>query len=185
MITHEQVKEQVSDIIKNKKHYLHIYLNSLDIEFITDELIEMCIDAGIENMLPFIKNQTEEICIKAVRNYPRDLLCVQHQTYNICMATAESATYDSGYLLGAVINQTPDICKKFIEKDPKAIAYMRVQTPEACKLAVELDSCVLCYIRNQTEDICLTGISKYQFVIRYARKITDKLKDCLKFPIQI
>lgn len=175
-MTYEDVKKQVEDIIKRNKHYMHVYLNTLDIEFITDELIIMCIDAGIHNMLPYIKNQTEEICIKAVTNYASDLLCVEKQTHDICMAAAQSSMCNDGYLLGAVHNQTDDICMAFIEKDPSAIAYMRNQTKEACEFAVRKNSNVLKYIRIQDEFICSMAIHKYPFVIRYTRNITDKLK---------
>ena len=179
-MTKEDAIEQARDILKNNKSYIHIFINTLNPDLITDELIIMCINAGCENMLGFIKNQTEEICIKAVRNNAADLLKVREQTYLICLEAAKHAKINQGHLLGAVINQNATICTHFIQADPHAIAYVRQQTKDLCELAIDLDSCVLPYIRNQTEQICIDAVNQYPYTIRYVEDVTDDIRKVYK-----
>ncbi len=180
MQTYETVKKDVESIVKYNKNYIYAYLNTLNPKFITDELILICIDAGIPNMLKYIKEQTEGICIKCIHNDAEELLCVQNQTEAICEAAAISCKNGQGYLLGAVIEQTERICRYFILNDPNAIAYVRNQTHNLCVDAVESDPTTIQYIRNQRQDISINAVASYPFIIRYVRNITKKIKEHYK-----
>jgi len=71
-------------------------------------------------MLENIDNQTEEICLNAVRENGYDLQYVKYQTMEICMA----AVQQNGLVLCYVKQQTPEICIEAIRQNKKAIRYV-------------------------------------------------------------
>ena len=56
--------------------------------------------------LEYVKEQTPEICLEAVRRNGRVLRYVKEQTSEICL----EAVKQNGYALNFVKEQTPEIC---------------------------------------------------------------------------
>lgn len=102
-----------------------------------------------------VANQTEEICLAAVKNDGFALRYVRQQTPEICLA----AVANYGNALQFVENQTEDICFAAVKQNPQAIKYVRNQTEEICRFAVMRDWHAIKCVRNQTEAICMAAIA--------------------------
>lgn len=80
----------ISDFLK--KHQ-SLYVNNISgfLRYIEDQTNEICLDAVKQNpfVLKFVKNQTDEICIAAVRKNGLALMFVKNQTYYICWIAVE------------------------------------------------------------------------------------------------
>ena len=61
--------------------------------------------------------QTEEICLAAIKQDPSSLRYVRNQTAILCLA----AVRRSGKALKYVSKQTPEICLAAVQQDPEAI----------------------------------------------------------------
>lgn len=81
----------------------------------------------IEMELEYILEQTEEICLRAVR---RD-----------------------GSMLEHVRDQTLEICLEAVKQNGFALSYIKNQTEEMCLTAVRQDGDALEYVINKTEEI--------------------------------
>jgi hypothetical protein len=85
------------------------------------------------DLLRYVKNQTEEICIMAVieRNFFDTLKWVKNQTNSIC----EAAVTRNGHALQFVKHQTDYICELAVQQDGYALVYVRNKTAKICRLA--------------------------------------------------
>ena len=86
--------------------------------------------------LQFVKEQTPEICMIAVKQNGWALRYVEEQTPEICMA----AVQQNGLALKYVKEQTPEICMAAVQRNGYALRYVKEQTPELCAEAVKNDS---------------------------------------------
>lgn len=90
----------------------------------------------------FLKNQTERICIEAVRKSYRNLARVQEQTPAICMAAVEGYPNDemSGYAILDVKKEfrTPELIQKAVSKTAVVIRFVPRDelTDEICMAAI-------------------------------------------------
>ena len=82
--------------------------------------------------LQYVDEQTEAICLAAVKQDGFALRFVKKQTEAICHA----AVKQNGYALCYVHEQTEAICKAAVQENGIALQYVKVQTPALCKLAV-------------------------------------------------
>ena len=70
----------------------------------------------------YINNQTEEVCMAAVKQNGFTLQYVENQTEEICLA----AVNQNGLALQLVKNQTEDICLAAVKQDGWALKYVNI-----------------------------------------------------------
>ena len=95
-------------------------------------------------LLRYIKNQTPEICLEAVKQNGRALIYVKNQTPEICL----EAVKQNGWALIYVKNQTPEICLEAVKQDGYLLVFVNNQTPEICLEAVKQDGYSLLYVKK-------------------------------------
>lgn len=98
------------------------------------------------SVLEFVKkqNQTEELCILAVRQ--------------------------NGYALKHVKNQTNEICTFAVQQDGRALQYVIDQTDEICRLAVQQNGLVLEYVKEKMDDICIMAVKQNSNALEFVAK---------------
>jgi hypothetical protein len=109
--------------IHSSEYITEIYDNDLedsDTEFMYFE------EDGYCDVLKYIKEQTEKICLELVIRDSFNLEYVKNQTDEICLA----AVRDNGFSLQFVKNQTQEICLAAIKENPRAIKYVKNMTEE-------------------------------------------------------
>ena len=83
----------------------------------------------------YIRNQTPEICLEAVKQYGWALQFVKEQTPEICL----EAVKQNGLILQYVKEQTEKICLESVKQDGMALQYVKEQTEKICLEAVKQD----------------------------------------------
>ena len=121
--------------------------------------------------LQYVKNQTEELCIRAVQQNGDALEYVKIQTNEIC----EMAVWENGHALEYVINQTDEICEMAVRQTGYALTYVINQTDKICILAVQQNGLALEYVINQTDEICILAVQQNGYALRFVKNQTDKI----------
>ena len=103
--------------------------------------------------------------------YSYKLYCEQNQTPEICKSYLEI----EGHLLKYVRNQTPELCRIAVQKDGFALKYVEKQTEELCIMAVKQNGNALEYVENQTEKICKLAVLNDGFALQFVKIQTDEL----------
>uniref|UniRef100_A0A6C0EBP8 DUF4116 domain-containing protein n=1 Tax=viral metagenome TaxID=1070528 RepID=A0A6C0EBP8_9ZZZZ len=106
--------------------------------------------------LKYVENQTEEICMIAVRQNIKSFLYVKEQTDTIC----EYVLKKDPWYIKHIKNQKYHLCKLAVETNPCVICHVENQTDELCKLAVNSYGCVINFIKNKTEELCKLAIKR-------------------------
>ena len=135
--------------------------------------------AASANELRYIKNQTDEMCLEAVKINLFALNCVKKQTDEICL---EAVKHD-GLALQYVKDQTDEICLEAVKRNYAAIDYVKKQTDEICLEAVKQHGLVLYLVKNQTNEICLEAVKQNGMALRYVKNQTTEI--CLEAVKQI
>ena len=119
------------------------------------------------------KNQTEAICLEAVKRSGYALQYVQNQTDEICLAAVKR----NGMALKYVKNQTLEICLEAVKEDGMALMYVKEQTEEICLEAVKENEEVFQLIHEKTPEMCLEAVKSKPSIIN---KIHIPLDDSFK-----
>lgn len=169
---------------------------------------ELCTDIMLINMskrcgcaFRYIKTQTLELCLEAVKKNSDILQYIKKQTPEICL----EAVKHSGLALKYVDNQTPEICLEAVKNYIGAIQFIKIRfdgyyemckdvlmhengwiyfddmiikTPKLEKLAVQKSWSNLKYVENQTNEICNIALSQSIRAIDYVKNI-DVLNEIL------
>ena len=101
------------------------------------------------NALEFIKDQTNEICLEAIKKDP--------------------------WALQLVKDQTNEICLEAVRKDGWALKYVKDQTNEICLEAVKPRSSILAFVKNQTEEMCIEAVKQHGNNLHVVKKQTDNI----------
>jgi hypothetical protein len=138
---------------------------------------------GLE--LQYVEDQTEEICIAAVRSNPDALQFVHNQTFAVCMAAVQNYMQEG---LRFVQGQTPEdyftICKEAVACCPYNLEFVQglslEQYQELCMIAVERDGHILKFIKDQTPEMCKAAILSntdpwYGSVLEHVKEQTEEL----------
>nr|QBK87597.1 MAG: protein of unknown function DUF4116 [Marseillevirus LCMAC201] len=125
------------------------------LKYVKEQTEEICLAAVKVNglALKYVKVQTEEICLAAVQEYGRALESVKEQTSEICLAAVQRY----GWALEFVKVQTPEICLAAVQQHRRALQYVKEQTPEICMAAVQQNGGALCHVKVQTDLLCLAA----------------------------
>lgn len=107
--------------------------------------------------------QTEDLCLIAVKQTPHALQYVYHQTEKICMA----AILQQPSLIREVKNQTTKLCLAALRLDGNVIRHIRNPTYSMYKQAVETTPLALQYIANQTPELWQIAVSGDPFALQY------------------
>ena len=84
--------------------------------------------------LQFVKDQTNEICMEAVKQNGRALEFVKEQTNEIYMEA--------------------------VKQNGRALEFVKEQTNEICMEAVKQNGCALEFVKDQTHEICMEAVKK-------------------------
>ena len=118
----------IEDVSKNG-----LLLNCIPMEFRTDE---MCIKAIAQNpeALQFVPNDKKKlfekiICYnkKKITDW-RELQYIENQTEEMCL----EAVKQNGYALEYVENQTEEICFEAVKQNGRALQFVKNQTENIC-----------------------------------------------------
>jgi hypothetical protein len=108
------------------------------------------------NMLEHVDNQTEALCLAAVRRMGWALEYVHNQTDAICMA----AILDTWRALHFVRNQTDAICMAAVQQNGWALELVHKQTDDICLAAVRQHGRALQFVHNQTDEIYCAAVKQ-------------------------
>jgi hypothetical protein len=110
------------------------------------------------HILSDVKNQTEKICLEAVKYYGLSLQHVKNKTHEICMV----AVNNIGHAIAFVENQTEDICLAAVNNCGFAIRFIKKdnRSEEICLAAVKKNGLALNYIHNHTHEICYAAVNQ-------------------------
>jgi hypothetical protein len=136
---------------------------------------------SIENKsLKFLKKeeQTEEICLEAVKQDGKALQYVKKQTEEICL----EAVKQNGRALQYVKKQTEEICLEAVKQNGRALQFVKEQTEQMCLEAVKQNINALDFVEKQTEEICLEINNRKRNIID---KETDELVEDITKNIDI
>lgn len=142
---------------------------------VPDHLLTPDIITKALNQCPFAiqyLNQTEDICLEAVKINAESLMYIKNQTEKICL----EAVKKSGRVLIWVKNQTDTICRIAIQKNPLYLEDVLNQTPEICLEAIS--------IYDYEDTITPTVLTHVKIVDKkYLNNIND-CKEQLRFMIK-
>ena len=153
---------------------------------------ELCLEAVKINglALRYVKNQTEEICLEAVNEASIALEYVTNQTEEICL----EAIMRSFRVLNHVKNKTERICLAAIDLDPYTITMMldvdeiilqKILEYEPGVLGIAL-KCVnqIDVTFEQYVQLCLIAVRMNGLLLRYVPKlIPNRLRDVIDLKI--
>ncbi|MBQ3421636.1 MAG: DUF4116 domain-containing protein, partial [Romboutsia sp.] len=152
------------------------------LQFVKEQTPEICLEAVKQNgyALQFVKEQTPEICLEAVKEGGWTFKYVKEQIPEICL----EAVKKSGWALQLVKEQTPEICLEAVKQDGRALEYVKEQTPEICLAAVKEIGEAFEYAKFQTPEMCINAIKDSNFNIKYLNSSMYKwYGDILRFSI--
>ena len=152
----------------------------LALEYITDQTEEICIEAVKNNpeALKYVNFQTEKICLEAVKKNGSILKYVNIQTDKICLEAMKYCISSYDNPLKYVENQTEEICLEAIKNSPSyncPLEHVKNQTDKICLEAVKKNGKTLKYVKNQTEEICMEAINEYSNSFCYVTNQTEKI----------
>lgn len=111
-------------------------------------LIEMVSEDGF--MLEFVKNQTDNISLAAVRNNWHALEFVKNQTRDVIL----EAIYQCGLALGYVRDQSEELCIEAVRSHFEALDLVENQSRDVCLEALRVHGgwCIV-YIKEPTTEL--------------------------------
>lgn len=117
---------------------------------------EICLEAVSRDpfALKYVKDKKYGICLEAVKNSHRYtgesvLLLVDDQTEELCLTAVKSNVSE----FFNVKNQTNEICLAAVRRDGFLLLLVKEQTEEICLEALRRNSGVFNFVKNQTEKI--------------------------------
>jgi hypothetical protein len=138
------------------------------IRYVKEQTPEICMAAVKKDVdaFIFVKEQTPEICMADVEHNGNVLIYVVEQTPEICLAAVKSA----GCSLQYVKEQTPELCMISVKQYGHYLQYVKEQTPEICLAAVKSDGWSLQYVKEQTPEICLAAVKQVPYAFQYVQE---------------
>ncbi len=186
------------NFVKDKTYDIdHYFLNNNNIKIFelykNIELYEILKNILNKNglLLEFIENQTEELCIIAIKNNINAYNFVKHKTYEIDKSILKiqnnlvinNEIYEilknilnkNGLLLEFIENQTEELCIIAIKNNINAYTFVKNKTYEINKILLNIDGNMLQYIENQTDELCIIAIKNNINAYTFVKKITYNL----------
>lgn len=144
----------------------------------------------------YVRKQTEEICLEAVRQNGISYIYVENPTIAINRTAVKQLGVDidctedvSAYILDfsaeftmlgiakvdemeILKNQSLEACLTLVKKRPEFLQFIQNQTEQICLAAVRVDGRCLQYVRHQTDKICLTAVKCNCEALKYVEHQT-------------
>ena len=111
-------------------------------------------DTKLGDSLKYITNEYIENMERVKYDY-RELKNIENQTDGMCIL----AIRQNYKALEYVKNQTEELCLEAIKYNYKALEYVKEQTEYLCLEAIKKDCNALKYVRNKTEGLIIKAIS--------------------------
>ena len=125
-----------------------------------------------------MNKKLEQKIIEQVKRDPDYLKDIEEQTEAICLAAVKAA----GWAVKHVNNQTEEICLAAVKEDGNALRYVKNQTEKICLATVKDFGNALEYVNNQTEAICLEAVKENVLALNYVKNKTNKIyKEALNY----
>ena len=125
-------------------------------------------------LLFILKNQNIELCMEAInqRYYTCEAMKdIINQTDELCI----EAVKNNGMALQFVKNQTPEICLLAVKENGMALQFVINQTHEICLSAVKGNGMALQFVINQTHEICLSAVKGNGMALQFIKDKEYKL----------
>ncbi|MBQ3422342.1 MAG: DUF4116 domain-containing protein, partial [Romboutsia sp.] len=111
--------------------------------------------------LRYAKEQTEDMCLEAVKQNGKSLQYVKEQTYELCL----EAVKQDGLALQYVKEQTEKICVQAIRKNERALRYVKEYTHNIYLELVKMNPNNIKKIVNKTPEMYFYAyLRKYSFL---------------------
>lgn len=141
---------------------------SYALQFVKEQTPEMCLAAVKKTgeVLRYVKEKTYEICLEAVKNNWHALRDVpkEFRTPELCMICIKQNGYAIQYMDE---EKTLDMCLAAVQQNGNALKFSSFQTPEICLAAIQQKGKSLKYVYNQTPELCLAAITNDIFSLQY------------------
>lgn len=126
--------------------------------------------------LKTVNQQSEEMCLLAVKKNGSELIHVKDQTLEICMEAVKENPWVLKYVERHY--QIEEICWCAIKQDVDTIKFIKDKTPEMCLYVVKNNGGTLRHIKKkyQTEDICLAAIENTHIAYSYVENTTYEFR---------
>ena len=140
---------------------------------VKDQTDLICLEAVRESgwSLSYVKDQSDTICVAAVKNDSIALAFVKNQTEFICL----EAVKQNGNALVHVLDQTDTICLEAVRRNGEALMFVKKQTSVLCLEAVRQDGFALKYVKEQTEELCFEAVKQNGDALQYVKEQTEAL----------
>lgn len=117
------------------------------------------------------EEQTEDLCISAIRHNTNAVVFVADQTPKICRLALSA----DGILLKHIKEQTEQLCLQAVTQNGLALKYAKFQTAEICLKAVGQNGLALEYVAEQTPTICERAVGKNGLALEYVVEQTPAI----------
>ena len=113
--------------------------------------------------IKYVKEQTPELCLAAVKQEAHVLEFIKEQTEKICLI----AVKQERLALKHVKEQTEKICLAAVNKNGEALEFVKEQTTKICLVAVNQTGLALLYVKEQTKRYlyCLVIKTLYNYIM--------------------
>ncbi len=141
------------DNIKTEDFWIDmIEIKPESLQYITNQTDNICMTAVKKNgsMLQYVTNKTYEICVEAVKNVGYALLFVENPGPELCLMGVKTC----GMMLKFIENQTYEMCLEGVKNDGVSLKYAKFQSEEICIEAIKQTYNAFEYVREQTEEMC-------------------------------
>ena len=160
-----------------------VYMDNLEkvrkkpghLAYIEDQSEEMCLEAVKINGLSlyYAKVKTPAIYAAAIKENPHALNFIEDQTEDLCRL----AIQEDGLSIQFVDKKTPSLCLTAVQQNGSALSHIpkELWTDELCMEAITQDPTILQLIDNQTEAMCIVAVSKNPEAIMYVQNQTGSI----------
>ena len=115
----------------------------------------------------YVKHQTEELCIEAIKGDGEAIKYVKDQTEAICL----EAVKENGKAIRFIYNKSNPIYFEAV-KDMRSLKYIKDQIRKIPE-CVKYNGLALKYIEDQTETICLDAVKDFGLALEYVKHQTE------------
>jgi len=129
-----------------------------------NKTLKWVVQSGLN--IKYVKVQTPEICLAAVKQEGEALQYVKDQSPEIYLA----AVKQDGNALQYIKDQSPEVCLAAVKQNGYALPYVKDQSPEVCLAAVKEYGDVLRYVKDQTPEICLAAVKQNKGAFKFVNK---------------
>ena len=155
-----------------------LILNGLMLMYVENQTDELCLIAvkNIDTAIQYVKNKTPLLCSIAIAANPNNYIFITGKNFNLLRNVAFSIPGVIKEITNSCEELDYDTIKQIIEAKPEAILYVVEQTEELCNIAIKKsEGSALKHIKNQTEKMIMNAIEYDSFNIRYATILNEDI----------